>query len=170
MKNLTKTLGFLIFIAVIGCGSNNENTTSEMADQESVTTPAPEQKDEPKFERKLIKEGRVEFETKNIDSTRKTVLRAVAKHNGYISSDQDYKSPGRISNTIIIRVPSNNFDNLLTDATKGVNRFDNKEIEVKDVTEEFLDIQARLKTKKELETRYLELLKKVNQCNRNIRN
>ena len=32
---------------------------------------------------------------------------------------------------------------------------------MKDVTEKFLDIQARLKTKKELENRYLELLNKA---------
>ena len=49
----------------------------------------------------------------------------------------------------------------MDDATKGVERFDNKEINVKDVTEEFLDIQARVKTKKELELRYIDLLKKA---------
>lgn len=51
---------------------------------------------------------------------------------------------------------------LLIDATKGVDKFDHKNIEVKDVTEEFLDVKARLKTKKELEDRYIDLLKKAN--------
>lgn len=114
------------------------------------------------IERKLIKEGRVEFETKSLQSTRKTVFEAVNKNKGYISSDQEFKSEGRISNTIVIRVPASNFDNLLSDATKGVKKFEDKEISVKDITEEFLDIQARLKTKKELEARYLELLKRAN--------
>ena len=35
-------------------------------------------------------------------------------------------------------------------------------IDSQDVTEEYIDITARLKTKKELEARYLELLKKAN--------
>ena len=67
----------------------------------------------------------------------------------------------RLTNSLSIRVPSANFDSFLSEATKGVRKFDYKTIEVKDVTEEFVDIQARLKTKKELEKRYLELLKKA---------
>lgn len=39
---------------------------------------------------------------------------------------------------------------------------DHKDIRIKDVTEEFLDIQARLKTKKDLEQRYRDLLAKAN--------
>jgi len=94
-------------------------------------------------------------------STRKQILESVDKYEGYIASDEEYKYKGGISNTIVIRVPAENFDELLADATKGVSKFDSKNITVKDVTEEFLDIQARLKTKKELENRYLELLKKA---------
>jgi hypothetical protein len=39
--------------------------------------------------------------------------------------------------------------------------FDNKEISSQDVTEEYIDIDARLKAKKKLENRYLELLTKA---------
>jgi hypothetical protein len=49
----------------------------------------------------------------------------------------------------------------LNESTKGVKDFDKKDIDVRDVTEDFLDVQARLKTKKELENRYIELLKKA---------
>ncbi len=159
MKQLRKIFGLLILISVLGCSSKNDNASFEMADEELVTTT---QEQQIEVERKLIKEGRVEFETDDINLTRKTILESVEKYKGYASSDQEYKSIGRISNTIIIRVPAKNFDKLLSEATKGVTKFDSKEIEVKDVTEEFLDIQARLKTKKELENRYLELLKKAN--------
>src|SRR5690606_33932580 len=109
-------------------------------------------------ERKLIKEGRVEFETNNLNTTRKSVFEAVNKYKGYVSSDQEFKSPGRKSNTVVIRIPADNFDNLLKDATQGVEKFECKEINVKDVTEEFLDIHARLKTKKERENRFLDIL------------
>jgi hypothetical protein len=131
----------------------------EMA-KEEIVAPTSANKVE-QVERKLIKDGRVEFETESIKSTRKTVFKAVDKYKGYISSDQEYKSPGRSSNTIVIRVPAKDFDNLLNDATSGVDKFESKEINVKDVTEEFLDIQARLKTKKELESRFLDLLKQA---------
>jgi len=128
---------------------------------EEMFAPTPAEKKIDLSERKLIKDGNVEFETVSINSTRKTVFKAVSKHKGYISSDQEYKSKERTSNTIVIRVPAKNFDNLLKEATSGIDKFENKEINIKDVTEEFLDIQARLKTKKELENRFLDLLKQA---------
>lgn len=160
MTNLTKYFGLLILLTVLGCGQNPDSLKMEMADKE-IVAPTAEQKIDETVERKLIKEGRVEFETDNLNSTRKTIFDAVYKYKGYVSSDQEFKSPGRKSNTVIIRIPADNFDNLLEDATQGVEKFESKEINVKDVTEEFLDVQARLKTKKELETRYLDLLKQA---------
>ncbi|GAB1416975.1 DUF4349 domain-containing protein [Paludibacter sp.] len=118
-------------------------------------------KSEEVIDRKLIKEGRIEFETIDLKATRAMVLTATKKYNAYISSDQEYKFDNRISNMLVVRVPANKFDQLLQDATHGVTKFDNKDISVLDVTEEFLDIQARLKTKKELENRYLALLKQA---------
>lgn len=160
MKHLTKYLGLIILLTIFGCAQNADTADMEMADKEIVAATT-EQKTNETADRKLIKEGRVEFETDNLNSTRKTIFEAVNRYKGYVSSDQEFKSPGRKSNTVIIRVPADNFDNLLSDATQGVEKFESKEINVKDVTEEFLDIQARLKTKKELEQRYIDLLKQA---------
>ena len=41
-------------------------------------------------------------------------------------------------------------------------RFDRREIQAIDVSEEYVDIEARVKTKKETETRYRDLLKQAN--------
>ncbi|WP_158524891.1 DUF4349 domain-containing protein [Mesonia sp. K7] len=112
-------------------------------------------------ERKLIKEGYVEFRTDHLQTTRQNILQAVNKYQAYVSSDQAYKFPEKKSQTITVRIPSDKFDSFLAEATQGVVHFDNKQINVRDVTEQFVDVQARLKTKKELETRYLELLKQT---------
>jgi hypothetical protein len=160
MKNMTKYLGLILMLTIFGCAPNQESSNMEMA-AEKIAAPTTEQKTNETVERKLIKEGRVEFETDNLYTTRKTIFEAVNKYKGYVSSDQEFKSPGRKSNTVVIRIPADSFDNLLSEATKGVEKFDSKEINVKDVTEEFLDIQARLKTKKELEQRYIDLLKQA---------
>jgi hypothetical protein len=157
---MTKYLGLVILLAIYGCAQNSDTANIEMA-KEEIVAPTTEQKTSETLDRKLIKEGRVEFETDNVNTTRKTIFEAVNKYKGYVSSDQEFKSTGRKSNTVIIRVPADKFDNLLSDATIGVEKFDSKEINVKDVTEEFLDIQARLKTKKELELRYIDLLKQA---------
>jgi hypothetical protein len=63
-----------------------------------------------------------------------------------------------LEQTMTIRVPSAEFDGLLADVSAGVTHFDRREIRALDVTAEFVDIEARLKTKKETESRYRELL------------
>ena len=113
------------------------------------------------IERKLIKEGDIQFETESISETSQQISAAVKKYNGYVSSETENKFPDRIGIYLVVRVPAAHFDNFLADATKGIDHFERKSINVKDVTEEFLDIAARLKTKKELEARYLELLKQA---------
>lgn len=162
MKSLTKYLGLFILLIAFGCNQNSEHASQAMYESElAPPPPATQQTNAENIERKLIKEGIVEFETNDLKATRKTVFADVDKFKAYVSSDQEYNAPGRKSNTIVVRIPANNFDNFLKEATQGVEKFDSKEINVKDVTEEFLDVQARLKTKKELEKRYLDLLKQA---------
>ncbi len=133
---------------------NNRNQPTSESTEENT--------DLSQVERKLIKEGWIEFETKKVEETRERILAAVKNNGGYISSDESNNYSYRTGQTLVIRVPADKFDKLLAEATEGVKDFDNKNISVKDVTEEFLDAEARLKTKKELEQRYLDLLKKAN--------
>lgn len=155
-----KLLSLLLILLAVGCGRNN-SSAPETASAEYQALNEEVKNEAIDTTRKLIKEGRVEFETEDIQATRQQIFNSIDRYRGYMSSDRESKSPGRVSNTIIVRVPADRFDAFLNDATKGVDKFDSKEIEVKDVTEEYLDISARLKTKKELEKRYLQLLEKT---------
>lgn len=112
-------------------------------------------------QRKLIKNGTIAFETKDIGDTKARIDRAVVAHKAYVSNEQVFEEYERTNHMLVIRVDSKNFDKLVNDICNGVEKFDTKTIDVNDVTEEYLDVQARLKTKKELEARYLELLKKA---------
>ena len=153
-----------VFYFLLSCQSSQKEAS--FSTEESYTTEASSgdgvSSETIEIERKLIKEGRVSFETNSIKTTRELVLEAVVKNKGYVSSDREDKYSEKISQTIVVRVPAKNFDLLLQEATKEVTQFDTKDIEIKDVTEEFLDVEARLKTKKELEKRYLEILTKAN--------
>lgn len=135
---------------------------SKQAQTEPETQNPEPETPKPETQRKLIREGRVEFETESIDSTRKNMYRVLEKYEAYLASDDTYNSPGRATNTVVIRVPAEHFDLLLAEILTGVGHLDHKQIEVKDVTSEYLDMAARIKTKKELEARYLALLKKAN--------
>lgn len=165
MKHLNKYLVVLILLSILGCneesGKFNEIDQMDALLESQVGRVNSNHYSDQNLERKLVTQGEVEFETDNLISTREIIFEAVENTKAYVSSDREYKSSYRETNTITIRVPAENFDNFLNYATKGVKKFDRKEIIVNDVTVEFLDIEARLKTKKELEKRYLELLKKA---------
>ncbi|HKK75608.1 MAG TPA: DUF4349 domain-containing protein [Saprospiraceae bacterium] len=167
MKPIYQTIGLIFLLTVVACDQQPGSAGMEAVGVEEMVAPKtapppPPPQAEVEIERKLIKEGRVEFETNDLPATRKTVFAAIHKYEAYISSDEEYTYSGRKSNTLVIRVPAEDFDSLLAAATRGIDRFDSKQINVKDVTEEFLDIQARLETKKELEERYLSLLQRAN--------
>lgn len=109
-------------------------------------------------ERKIIKNGSISFQTKNLAETGEFIVKAVNDMQGYISGDNVYNSDDRITRNITIRIPAQSFDLLLQRISENAQKLDSKNIYTQDVTEEFIDIEARLKTKKELESRYRQLL------------
>lgn len=111
--------------------------------------------------KKLIKDGFVEFETLDIEKARAHIMNASAENGAYVASDKQNSSEDKISYTLIVRIPASKFDSFINSATKDVRYFDHKQIDVKDVTSEYFDVETRLKTKKEIELRYRELLKKA---------
>jgi uncharacterized protein DUF4349 len=138
-------------------GTAQDNSDDKISKKDAVNT-----KSSSKLKRKLIKTGNVEFETDNLNTTNLHIKKIIKSLDGYIASESENKYYGSISQSLELRVPSKNFDKLLQEISNGVEHFDSKNINVKDVTEEFVDIQARLKTKKELEKRYIQLLNKAN--------
>jgi len=181
MKAIQQIIVFFLLLLISACGNKNSKpylpgkfqhlkkartTIANTKAKLPLSNELQEQKQTPLdtkkiFGVKLIKEGYIEFETDDFNATRQNVNKAIEKYNAYISSDREFHYPDRRSNTLVIRIPASQFDPFVEEITQHVEHFDRKEIKVNDVTEEFIDIQARLKTKKETEKRFLELLKKA---------
>ncbi len=113
------------------------------------------------LDQRLIKESFLRFETQDLDKTYNEIIRYVKQNNGFIQDDNSNKSYNRISRNLIIRIPTDNFQKTIDSISSHVVFFDTKRISSKDVTEEFIDLEARLKAKQTLEKRYLELLLKA---------
>lgn len=123
---------------------------------------APENaKAEPDLEIKLIKTGNLEFQTSDLGRTYQRIRQAAKTYAGFLSNESTSNEYDRIVQHLTIRVPSRNFDQLVDAVSKGVEHFDVRNIEAVDVTEEFVDAEARLKTKKQVEQRYQDLLKRA---------
>ncbi|MEH6305313.1 DUF4349 domain-containing protein [Olivibacter sp. CPCC 100613] len=132
------------------------------AAESAIAVSEPEQVQTTPMERKLIKEGNIAFETNDLSETARQIGQAMKKYQAYIASETENNYSESLSRTIIVRVNAKHFDSFIQEVTKGVNHFETKNIQVKDITEEFVDIQARLTTKKELEQRYRTLLQRAN--------
>ena len=132
-----------------------------VAKAEEITIESEAQNTSLAIEQKIIKTGDIRFETNDLAETYNKITTAAQKYNAIVQNDTEGKDYGSVFRRIIVRVPSKNFDLFLTEISKGVTYFDNKEIASQDVTEEYIDINARLKAKKVLESRYLELLEKA---------
>jgi hypothetical protein len=128
---------------------------------ESTLTPPTTENSEAENDQKIIKTAGLRFETQDLDGTHKNILAITKTLGGFVGTDNSGKNYSEHFRNLTIRVPSENFQTFIDDVSKGVNYFDRKDISRKDVSEEFVDLNARLKAKRELERRYLELLKQA---------
>src|SRR5688572_27405578 len=104
------------------------------------------------LERKLIKNGEITFSTKDINQTRLALEKACKEFNGYISSEEQQKFDQSINYEEVIRIPSGRFDAFMKVIENLGEHIEYRNLVTQDVTEEFIDTEARLKTKKELES------------------
>jgi hypothetical protein len=159
-------LFFVLVLFIIGCKVDEketvvEETAAAVMDYALLDTDFKSENFEAQTEQKIIKEGNLRYETQDLQATYQQIISATKKHKAYIQSDEEGKDYNSLYRNLIVRLPSKNFDVYLAEISTGVDYFDRKEISSKDVTAEYIDIEARLKAKKTLESRYLELLKKA---------
>jgi hypothetical protein len=114
-------------------------------------------------EKKIIKEGEIRFETGNVVETRRQIISSLKKLGGYADDDSEDTNgdAGSKEYTLSIRIPAKNFDAFLGTVSSTATKIDSRNIRVKDVTSQFIDIKTRLDNKKLLESRYLQLLNKA---------
>ncbi len=112
--------------------------------------------------RKLIKNGSIKFESYDLNATYKKIIEKVSKYNCYVSQERDYKEEeDRTNKFLTIRIPSDKFDIIIDELSNEVENFDSKDINIEDVTDQYIDIVARLKNKKVVEIQYVNVLKKA---------
>jgi len=118
-----------------------------------------------KIDQKIIKNAEVRFQVKNLEQSALSIQKSLQKRDAYVSSARQTRQYGSIESEIVIRVKSNEFEELLNELLKQSVFLDYKNVSAQDVTEEFVDIQSRLKTKRAVENRYLEILQKAQTIN-----
>lgn len=168
MKKLL--LIFSLCLALLSCDRREtanfvgDATLEDNAEPPAVSLRRPKQPaagDAVAAERKLIRNGSLSFETSDVKKT-KTAIDAICKElNAYISNESQNNYSSRLQYNQTIRVTADKFDLLIQKIEAEASQVEGKNVNTEDVTEEFIDVEARLKTKKDLETRYREILKRA---------
>lgn len=111
--------------------------------------------------KKVIKTGGIDFQSSNIATDYQKIRALLPKYEAYIENENQTKSSDRIYYTMTIRVPSIVYDTLFSQLSTIGSRLDHRYSNVEDVTERYYDLKTRIRNKKALEERYLDLLKKA---------
>lgn len=108
--------------------------------------------------RMIVRTGSMNLETENYDITEKKITETLNKHSGYIeNSSSSVNSSGKKQGVMTIKVPADKYDVLLSEITT-FGKVVSMNTKATDITEEYIDLEARQKTQKELEQRLLKLL------------
>ncbi len=167
---MKKLFIFLFATLFISCGSGNRSkiglAEKPVTEKETALTDkssSPENKDllNTPEESKIIREGYIFMEVKDYPLAVAQARQVLKRWKGYILKENEQTADYQVQDELVMRVPAASFDSLVNDVIKLAWKVTNKSIEAKDVTEEYVDIEARLRSKREVEKRYIDLLKEA---------
>ncbi|UII33701.1 DUF4349 domain-containing protein [Fulvivirga ulvae] len=176
-----RTTYLLLFVAMgISACQGEQNMKSELgyseeADYEMVEDaleiPATEQAPPPgvrfasqtePVERKVIKTANVNMQVENLDSAKANIDQIIKLYNAYVSTDNRTNDTYKLSLDMTIRVQQDQLDEILKKILTQASFVYANNINAQDVTEEFIDLEIRLKNKRAVEEQYRKLLQKAN--------
>lgn len=147
-----------------GTISDNDNRFAKNENSDGNAPPPPEQS-QVKIPTKIIKTADISYQVEKFDASRNVILSIVQKSGARVSSENQTNDGYRITNTMVIRTEATEFDSIVDALMSESIYVDRKIINAQDVTEEYVDLTARLKSKKEVESQYAEILKKARSIN-----
>jgi hypothetical protein len=109
-------------------------------------------------ERLIIRNGEAVLFVADVTASEQAVRDLAAELGGYVVSSNRYGQEESAYATITIRVPAQTFDSALERLRAVAERVDRVTTTSQDVTEEFVDLEARLRTLQATEQRLIELL------------
>ncbi len=179
-----RTVPFVILLLLTACGGGEEEASfpaagkraAEMSEpmmmeappaargmvaDEARSMPAPDVRgggDAALVERKIAKTASLRVRVDDLDEFVPFVQQSARAAGGYVASLMEHAFESRRTADLTIRVPSEKLDTFLETLTAGAAYVEQRALTLDDVTEQYVDTEARLHARRELEKRYLQLL------------
>ncbi|MBE1555378.1 DUF4349 domain-containing protein [Sporosarcina limicola] len=166
-----------LFILLTACSSNDESLamkeksasdSNEIAVESemdkslfnSIDQPV-EEHNEISTNRMIIHQAQLQVNVKNLEQAQLEIEKKVAEYGGYIVESNVYRENDDIvSGNITVRIPEKHFQTFLKDAEEKADILE-RNVTGQDITEEYVDLQSRVKSKRAVEARLLEFIGKA---------
>ena len=135
--------------------STEEKNVEADMEQESVT----EDMDTPNT-RMIIHQARISTNVKDLKKAQHNMEQKVKKFDGYIVESNVYlESDENSTGNMIVRIPEMHFETFLSETEAEASKVLEKNVTGQDITEQYVDLSSRVKSKRAVEERLLAFMK-----------
>lgn len=118
-------------------------------------------------DRKIIRNADITIEVPSTTDAQHRVTSIAEAHGGFVvtseAKQRDSIDPAQrtLDIKLVVRVPSNQFGGAFDEIRSLAGNTPAEQVTSQDVTEEFIDLEARIKTQKALEVQFLEIMRQT---------
>ncbi|TVX81748.1 DUF4349 domain-containing protein [Peribacillus simplex] len=172
MNRKIMMLMFSLYLLLAGCSSNEKDDSASKVQDEKAESKMDAsisgnkvqeevaEKEVMTDERKIIHQAQLELKVKNLEKAQIKIENKVAEYGGYVVESNVYREDEElVEGTITVRVPEAHFQDFLADSEGESSEVVGRNVTGQDVTEQYVDLKARLKSKRAVEERLLAFMK-----------
>ena len=162
MKQIVRII--LIAFLVVSCAQKSAEFSNEVlmkseSDKKEASPVLKNTAESDVIKKKIIKDGRLGMDVKDLSASKTNIDTIVRNLGGYYDNESLINNDYATAYDLKVRIPSDKFEILIAKIESGEGEVSYKEIDARDVTEEFIDLETRLGNKQKYLTRYQELLR-----------
>jgi len=169
MKRLIIGLMLMLLLVPVACARATESIPVEAPPMPApMPAPAAYPRGETVYyeegvteERMIVRNGEMSLVVEDVVAARDEVAQLALRFNGYVVSSRISGEEQEMRGYISIRVPDDQFEQALAELRELAVRVTSESTSSRDVTEEYIDLEARLKNAEATESQYLTLLEKA---------
>jgi hypothetical protein len=158
-----------LLLGAVSCARTPEPAPEEGAPYPTVVPPSAVEKGEGEYtttvtfaqDRMIVRTGDMSLVVKDVINARDDIARLAARFDGYVVSSSIWGEEEEMRGQISIRVPDEKFEQALTELRALAVRVKSESTSSQDVTQEYTDLESRLRNAEATEQQYLALLEKA---------
>lgn len=129
--------------------------------ESTIADAAVNQQSEVKDKKKIIRDGHMTIKVKSAQAAKIRVDSLLIPFGAYYASENFNNNDREATFYLRLRIPTAAFDNFMACLEQGYGEILNKDIQARDVTDQFIDLETRLQNKRNYLGRYNSLLKEA---------